>query len=490
MQQLQNIDPNKVFFVNFSELEGRLDPSIYRPQFKFISSKYRNVKLSEIAWIDPTCNFVKTKEVSFVPMDAIDSVNGAIAYQGLKKVEETKGFTRFKEGDILWAKITPCMQNAKSAIAKNLLNGYGCGSTEFFVIRTKDKNVVSQEYLLFLLRDDKILKSAMNYFGGSAGQQRVSPLFLKTFNVPLPNIDEQNHFCEIVRNAQKSKHQKEQQAEALLNSIDNYLLGELGVTLPQKDAYYFDYCTESQTEYGIHKEFERDENNIHVREDKVFITNFSEVCGNRLDPFYYQKKYKVIDDIIDKLSNKCYLGDVINKLNNGIEVRDYIENGYRYLRVTDLGKNELNNSSPRYININEIPGRIKLNENCILVSRSGSLGLINEVNTDMLDYVLSSHIFKVELKNELINPKFAVEILRNKICQEQIFRNNNGGIIPEIQQNALKSIRIPLPPLEKQQKIVDHITAIRQQAKALQEEGKTILEDAKKEVERMILGNE
>ncbi|MBR4583728.1 MAG: restriction endonuclease subunit S [Bacteroidales bacterium] len=61
---------------------------------------------------------------------------------------------------------------------------------------------------------------------------------------------------------------------------------------------------------------------------------------------------------------------------------------------------------------------------------------------------------------------------------------------PEIQQNALKSIRIPLPPLEKQQKIVDHITAIRQQAKALQEEGKTILEDAKKEVERMILGNE
>ena len=288
--------------------------------------------------------------------------------------------------------------------------------------------------------------------------------------------------------AQKNK--KEQQAEILLQGIDDYMLGELGITLPQKDAYYFDYCAESQAEYGIHEEFELDENNRLVRDEQIFITNFSEVCGNRLDPFYYQKKYKVIDDIIDKLSNKCYLGDVITKLNNGIEVRDYVENGYRYLRVTDLGKNELNNSSPRYININEIPSRIKLNENCILVSRSGSLGLINEVNTDMLDYVLSSHIFKVELKNELINPKYAVEILRNKICQEQIFRNNNGGIIPEIQQNALKSIRIPLPSLKKQQEIVDHITDTRQKAKSLKEEGKTILEEAKKKVERMILGNE
>jgi type I restriction enzyme S subunit len=253
-----NIDLNKIFLVNRSEIEGRLDPSIYRPQFKFISNKYKNVKLSEIAWIDPTCNFGKTKEVSFVPMDAIDSVNGTIAYKGVKTVEETKGFTRFKEGDLLWAKITPCMQNAKSAIAKKLLNGYGCGSTEFFVIRAKDEKVVSQEYLLFLLRDEKVLKSAMNYFGGSAGQQRVSPLFLKTFNVPLPDINEQNRFCEFVRIAQKTKKQKEIQAEALLCSIDDYLLGELGLKLPEK---------EKQT-----------------LQDRIFIVNKS-VIEDRLDPY-------------------------------------------------------------------------------------------------------------------------------------------------------------------------------------------------------------
>lgn len=153
-----NIDSNKVFLVNYSELEGRLDPSIYKPHFKFLSKKYDNVKLPDVAWIDPLCDFEDYDEVSFIPMDAIDSANGIVAYKGTKNRKETKGYTRFKEGDILWAKITPCMQNAKSAIARNLLNGYGCGSTEFYVIRSKNINVVDQEYLLMLLRNEKILK--------------------------------------------------------------------------------------------------------------------------------------------------------------------------------------------------------------------------------------------------------------------------------------------------------------------------------------------
>ena len=167
----QYIDNNKVFIVQRSEIEYRLDPTVYKTHFKFVSKKYRNVKLSEIAWIDPYCSIENQKEVSFIPMDAIDSENGTIAYMGTKKVNETKGYTKFREGDILWAKITPCMQNGKSAIARNLLNGYGCGSTEYFVIRPKENYVILQEYLLFLLRDEKILKSATYYFVGSSCQQ-------------------------------------------------------------------------------------------------------------------------------------------------------------------------------------------------------------------------------------------------------------------------------------------------------------------------------
>ena len=76
----QHIDPNKIFLVNRSEIEGRLDPSVYKPHFKFVSKAFRNVKLSEIAWIDPSCIFKNIEEVSFIPMDAIDSSNGIVSY--------------------------------------------------------------------------------------------------------------------------------------------------------------------------------------------------------------------------------------------------------------------------------------------------------------------------------------------------------------------------------------------------------------------------
>jgi type I restriction enzyme S subunit len=466
-----NIDLNKIFLVNRSEIEGRLDPSIYRPQFKFISNKYKNVKLSEIAWIDPTCNFGKTKEVSFVPMDAIDSVNGTIAYKGVKTVEETKGFTRFKEGDLLWAKITPCMQNAKSAIAKKLLNGYGCGSTEFFVIRAKDEKVVSQEYLLFLLRDEKVLKSAMNYFGGSAGQQRVSPLFLKTFNVPLPDINEQNRFCEFVRIAQKTKKQKEIQAEALLCSIDDYLLGELGLKLPEK---------EKQT-----------------LQDRIFIVNKS-VIEDRLDPYYSQEYFRSAFEALESCKYPVVnLKEISKLITSGITPKSggeaYTEDksiGVPFVRSGNISiDGELNYDDLLYLKpeIHEnVMGSSKLKKDDILIAIVGAT--IGQVGIYLSEGEanINQAIALVRLK-EGYNVQFIKELIKSSIGQLSLNRLKRPVARANINLEEVSRIKVVLPPEEKQQEIIDHIMAIRQQAKALQEEGKAILEQAKREVEGMII---
>lgn len=437
-----NIDLNKIFLVNRSEIEGRLDPSIYRPQFKFISNKYKNVKLSEIAWIDPTCNFGKTKEVSFVPMDAIDSVNGTIAYKGVKTVEETKGFTRFKEGDLLWAKITPCMQNAKSAIAKKLLNGYGCGSTEFFVIRAKDEKVVSQEYLLFLLRDEKVLKSAMNYFGGSAGQQRVSPLFLKTFNVPLPDINEQNRFCELVRIAQRIKQQKEQQAEALLNCIDDYILGELGIKLPEMKS--------------------------QALKNRMFIVNFKEINGGRFDP----KSVLFLGESAKSMIYENVQLQQIAKIKKGDAITSSEVNKDGTYPVIAGGQ-----TSPYNHDKYNYKGDV------ITVSASGAYsGYVRYHN----DQIFASDCSVIYAKNNQFTTKYLFEVL--KAQQSHIYLLQQGAGQPHVYPDDLAKLWIPVVSLSKQQEIVEHISAMRQQAKALQEEGKAILEEAKKEVEAMIIG--
>jgi restriction endonuclease S subunit len=220
------------------------------------------------------------------------------------------------------------------------------------------------------------------------------------------------------------------------------------------------------------------------------LTRFKEIGGGRFDPFHFQKSFAEINNAIKNSKyNVEKFNHIISDLKNGVEIRNYVENGgIRYLRVTDLGKNGLNNDNPRFVKTQEIPERIELNKNCILVSRSGSLGLVNTFESELSNTILSSHIFKIELKTELIYTNYLEAYLRSKVGQSEIFKNNNGGVIPEINQNALKSINIVLPPLKKQQEIAAHISKIRQQAKHLQVEATNILETAKQKIEQIILG--
>lgn len=438
----QHIDNDKIFIVNRSEIEGRLDPSVYKPHFKFVSKAFRNVKLSAIAWIDPSCMFKNIEEVSFIPMDAIDSSNGIISYQGIKKVEETKGFTRFKEGDILWAKITPCMQNAKSAIAKKLINGYGCGSTEFFVIRSKDENVVLQEYLLFLLRDERILKAAMNYFGGSAGQQRVSPLFLKAFNVPLPEIEEQKSYCELLKNAQILKQQKEQQAEDILNSIDNYLLGELDIKLP--------------------------ENNLQTLQDRIFTVNISAIRNGRMDP-------KSVLFLGEHAKSETYeniqLKQIATILKGESITSDKVNKDGQYPVIAGGQTSPYNHD------------KYNFKGDVITVSASGAYSGYVWYHDNP---IFASDCSVIHSKNGQFLTKYVFEVLKTK--QSLIYLLQQGSGQPHVYPDDLGQLWIPVVPLSNQQEMVSHISEMRAQAKKLQAEGAEILQKAKMEVERMILG--
>lgn len=107
------------------------------------------------------------------------------------KIALSRGYTRFQEEDVLFAKITPCMQNGKCAIAKGLRNGFGYGSTEYHVLRC-DKTKVLPDYLHALLRTKKLRQKAQIYFTGSAGQQRVGKEFLEGLTLPEIPISSKN----------------------------------------------------------------------------------------------------------------------------------------------------------------------------------------------------------------------------------------------------------------------------------------------------------
>lgn len=222
---------SRMFLVNRSELEERLDPTVYKDGTKLISSLFENVKLSNVAFVNPGGAY-KGKpigtSISFIPMEVIDEVYSEISSQGETTIADSSGFTKFKEGDLLWAKITPCMQNGKSAIARNLTNGLGCGSTEFFVLRPKDERL-SVEYLHVILHLKCVRETAMLYFGGSAGQQRVSASFLENFNLPLPSFTKQqeiaNHIYAIRQQAKQLQEEGKSILENAKKEVEQMIIG-------------------------------------------------------------------------------------------------------------------------------------------------------------------------------------------------------------------------------------------------------------------------
>ncbi|MBO7054205.1 MAG: restriction endonuclease subunit S [Bacteroidales bacterium] len=213
-----------------SIIGGRFDVSFHSEKFEMISTKYPNAKLSSLVEIDPSIKFNLQPDttISFIPMECIDEHFGEISEYRETTISKTKGYTKFEENDLLWAKITPCMQNGKSAIARNLKNGLGCGSTEYYVMRPKNNEVLI-EYIYLLLRHHDVLKAAQGSFGGSAGQQRVSSQYLKSVTIPYPDISTQKMIVDTIHGIKDKAKQLQKDGDALLEEtkqrIEKMIIG-------------------------------------------------------------------------------------------------------------------------------------------------------------------------------------------------------------------------------------------------------------------------
>jgi type I restriction enzyme S subunit len=151
-------------------------------------------RMPDLAEINPSragnVKLKPTDKVSFVPMKAVDDLTGKIAWPETREFHEVaKGYTWFQNGDVIFARITPCMQNGKAALAQNLGNGVGFGSTEFHVIRARE--AVCPEWIYYLVRHKAFRDDAAEHFKGTAGQQRVPQNFLQKL-IPVPPLPEQH----------------------------------------------------------------------------------------------------------------------------------------------------------------------------------------------------------------------------------------------------------------------------------------------------------
>ena len=155
-------------------------------------------RLGDICTINPRIKtFQDDFMVSFVPMQNV-SEEGTVDASIIKYYGEVKkGFTYFQENDVLFAKITPCMENGKGGIARNLKNGVAFGSTEFHVLRPNPNFMISS-WLYYLTSWPEFRKECEKNMTGSAGQKRVPKTFLENYEIQLPELDEQRKIAAVL----------------------------------------------------------------------------------------------------------------------------------------------------------------------------------------------------------------------------------------------------------------------------------------------------
>ena len=482
----QHIATNKVFIVNFSELEGRLEPEFYRPSIASLenhirslsSHKLRDYALSIAGGATPpkteTAKYYTDSE-SGIPFLRVQNLqtNGELSLNDCVYINEDTHNGLLKRSQVaeddLLVKITGV---GRMAIASVAPKGFvGNTNQHMVVIKTGDTEL--SKYLAHYLNLDIIERIASRH---STGGTRPALDYPSLKSIPIiEDID-----FSLIDKALKEKKEKEEKACELLDNIDYYLLSVLGIKMP---------TSKSQT-----------------LQDRVFTVNYNKISGGRLDPKLYSTSIvQLMQSLFMSPYDKQPLKDFIIRSCSGDwgkdESEEVNENKYTkclVIRATEFDNTynlHLDNSRVKYRWIeNSKLSKMNIHANDLLIEKSGGsedqpVGRISILTDEILKenrIAYSNFIHKITVEG--INPMylyFYLKTMHNIKITDSMQSQTNG--IRNLIMAEYFNQTIVVPPLPKQQEIVDYIASIRQQAKALQEEGKYILEQAKKEVEQMII---
>ena len=209
----------RVFIVSSRNVvERTLSPTHYTGNIDFSKSKFPCYPFLEIVKMDPLETESVKPPYRLVPMEAVSAEYGSIDRVETIPAGDMGGYSRFRDGDVICAKISPCMENGKSAVVSTGENGLLFGSTEFSVFRPEHGRLLP-EYLHLLLRMKCVRENAGRHLSGTTGHQRVTKRFFADLEIPIPPCPDQRRIVEKVSAIrEKAKRLKRDAADALADA--------------------------------------------------------------------------------------------------------------------------------------------------------------------------------------------------------------------------------------------------------------------------------
>ena len=363
------------------------------------------MRLSDACEINPRSQAVSDDTlVSFVAMPDV-SEDGKINTSIVRPYGEVKkGYTVFQEGDILFAKITPCMENGKGALAVGLQNGIGVGSTEFHVLRP-NTDLLDGMWLYYLTAWPAFRHEAEIHMTGSAGQKRVPKTFLERYQLAIPTLDEQKDQVSQLDRIRRIIDSRQRQLRTL---------------------------------------------------DTLIKARFVEMFGDMADPDCTWPTCRLIETCDESDDIKC------GPFGTQLSKDEYQESGIPVWEIPQI--NSAFAIAPEHFLTIEKATQLRaysLSVGDIVMSRKGNVGKCAIFPADKPDGILHSDVLRIRVSSKKTNPCFMMcQLHFSRDIIRQIEMVSSGAIMAGVNVTKLKDIIVKMPPLELQNQFATFVSQV------------------------------
>lgn len=379
------------------------------------------VRLGSLYEVNPKNKAADELDAAFIPMEKISAgMLSEYSYETQEWCKAKKGHTQFADGDVAFAKISPCFENRKSMMLNNLPNSIGGGTTELIILRNAS---INQKYTFWLVSDERFIRGGVQTYSGTVGQQRINMDYVRSYPIPLPPLSEQQR---IVERIEELFAKLDEAKERLQEVADSFAVRKAAI---------------------LHKAFTGELTKQWRRENGVSDESWEE---------------KTLQDV-------CSM-----KITDGTHKTPVYcdsEKGVKFLSAKDITAEKICWDNIKYIVPElheELYKRLAPQVDDVLLAKNGTTGVAAIVETDdIFDIYVTLAVLRPE--KSIIYPLYLLKVVNSPLCKEQFAQHLTGIGVPNLHLRDIKEVLIPLPTIPEQHEIVRLIDDLLARERAAQQ---------------------
>ena len=412
--------------------EAPVDPFVPAEEQPYpIPENWCWVKLGNLYEINPKITADDTILASFVPMERIGAgMTGRFTFEIQPWGKARKNHTQFADGDVAFAKISPCFENQKSMMVQGLMNGIGGGTTELIILRQAQMN---QKYTFLLVSTEDFISRGKATYSGTVGQQRISMDFVKAYPVPVPPLPEQHRIVTRIESLFAKLDEAKEKTQAV---VDGFELRKSAI---------------------LHKAFTGELTERWRKEHGVGLDSW---------------ETKRINEIAKPRAGYAF------------DSKKFTNSGYQIIRMGNLYGGELDLSrNPVFISLDDVDEtalkRALVNDGDILITLTGTkykrdygyaVSILNPTNLLVNQRILCLTPCQGVEKN------YILYYLRSNIFRDIFFSNETGGVNQgNVSSKFVESIEVKVPLLAEQHEMVTILNRMMDKEQQAKEAAEAVL---------------